>query len=273
MLKLNGINVDFKRFPNGETIINKSYLDCIQSSQSSQRYTITMQYESDKDLMDLYYLKKMIDAKILPSDGITSILDIQYMPYSRMDRPSKDYGFTLKWISEFINSLQFDIVAVLEPHSDVTLALLNNSEQKSVTQRFVYAIRKEYPTAILFFPDAGAQKRYGGMFDIPSLVGFKHRDFKSGDITELQVLGTVTEGDTIIIVDDLCSGGRTFLESAKKLKELGAGKVLLFVTHCENTIFKGDLLKTGWVDHIYTTDSIFKAYNEQLTDKITVFKL
>lgn len=262
MIKVNGIEVKFTSFPNGETIVKKYPL--IQLGYAN----VSWSYESDSDFMALHYIKNLLNEY-----DIDASLEIKYMPYSRMDRESDDYGFTLKWVSKFINSLNFKEVEILEPHSDVTLALIDSSYAESVTTKYVNSLLDYNKDAKLFFPDAGAQKRYGGMFNIESLVGFKHRDFKSGHIVDLQVLGNISEGDTIIIVDDLCSGGRTFLESAKKLKELGASRVVLFVTHCENTIYSGDLLKTDYVDHIYTTDSIFKSYNEQRTDKITVFKL
>lgn len=262
MIEVNGNKIEFTHFPNGETVVKKypmlhfGYANVVWS------------YESDSDFMTLYYIKNLLDEY-----DIGASLEIRYMPYSRMDRESDDYGFTLKWVSKFINSLKFKDVEILEPHSDVTLALIDNSYVNSVTSKYVKSLLDYNKDSKLFFPDAGAQKRYGGMFKVESLVGFKHRDFKSGEIVDFKVLGNVAQGDTIIIVDDLCSGGRTFLESAKKLKELGASKVLLFVTHCENTIYNGDLLETDYIDHVYTTDSIFQSYNEQKTDKITVFKL
>ena len=41
-----------------------------------------------------------------------------------------------------------------------------------------------------------------------------------------------------------------------KLKELGAVDVALYVSHCEDNIQNGDLLKTDLISKIYTTDSI-----------------
>lgn len=44
-----------------------------------------------------------------------------------MDRvKNKDEVFTLKYFCEFINSLEFDEVTVVDPHSSVSRALLNN---------------------------------------------------------------------------------------------------------------------------------------------------
>ena len=41
-------------------------------------------------------------------------------------------------------------------------------------------------------------------------------------------------------------------------KALDAGKIALYVTHCENTICDGEVLKNnGLIDIVYTTNSIF----------------
>ena len=63
--------------------------------------------------------------------------------------------------------------------------------------------------------------------------------------------------------------GYFFYFSAKKLKELGAGDIYLYVTHCENTIFDGELITGDLIKHIYTTDSLLTKRD----DKITVFDI
>ena len=46
-------------------------------------------------------------------------------------------------------------------------------------------------------------------------------------------------------------------EGLQKLKEAGVGKIYLYITHCENTIYEGELLKNnGLIEKIYTTDTI-----------------
>ena len=91
-------------------------------------------------------------------------------------------------------------------------------------------------------------------------------------IQSLDVAGEIEqiEGKDILIVDDICSYGGTFLHSAWKLKqELGAGNIYLFVSHCEDSILKGELIKGDLIQKIYTTDSIYKGEHE----KIEVLKL
>ena len=50
-----------------------------------------------------------------------------YIPNARMDRvKNSDEVFTLKYFAEFINDLKFDTVEVLDPHSNVSTALIDN---------------------------------------------------------------------------------------------------------------------------------------------------
>jgi ribose-phosphate pyrophosphokinase len=192
-----------------------------------------------------------------------------------MDRVEGNSVFTLKYITDFINSLNFKEVIVIEPHSDVTPALLNNCRSVFPSFDILNNVMKEVnfnkDKDYLFFPDQGAAKRYGKTKGFKQLVGFKERDFQTGKINKLQVIGDIQEqGFKVIIQDDLCSYGGTFLMSGNKLKELGASEIYLLVTHCENSIYQGELLKENSpIDKIFTTDSILTLG----TDKIITYSL
>ena len=56
-------------------------------------------------------------------------------------------------------------------------------------------------------------------------------------------------------MDDICDGGGTFAGTAKMLKEKGAGKVNLIVSH--GIFSKGPSI--DFVDEIYSTDSFKKV--------------
>lgn len=112
---------------------------------------------------------------------------------------------------------------------------------------------------MMFYPDAGAMKRYSSAVHLPYAFGIKNRDWETGEIKGLDLSGEIDQlpGKDILIVDDICSRGGTFYYSAKKLKEAGVGKIYLYITHCENTIYEGELLKNnGLIEKIYTTDTI-----------------
>jgi ribose-phosphate pyrophosphokinase len=120
------------------------------------------------------------------------------MPYSRMDRRMGTDVFTLKYACDFINSLGFTQIYVHESHSDVAVALLNNYIAfedgvhlfELVSKEIEFDKEKDY----VFFPDAGAQKRYSKL-DVPNqLVGFKKRNVETGKIDSLQVVGEIEPG-------------------------------------------------------------------------------
>lgn len=252
MIILNDYKVEFNKFPNGETNVDKNTILVMPYNN------IIFKYEDDSDLIKLMLIKRHLDEQFIKACNLT----ILYMPYSRQDRTEGKSVFTLKYVCEFINSLHFAIVNIDEPHSDVTPALLD---------RCVI----EYPTTILlneailesgfdrgkdyiFYPDAGAQKRYSSKNPgFKEIVGFKKRNFQTGKIESLQVVGAENLcNSNVIIVDDLCSKGGTFMLSAKKLKEIGAAKIYLVVTHCEETILEGDVLNSPLIEKVFTTGSI-----------------
>ena len=120
---------------------------------------------------------------------------------------------------------------------------------------------------LLFYPDEGAMKRYSAMCDKPYVFGMKKRDWTTGQIQGLDVQGQteLIKGSKVLIVDDICSRGGTFYHSAKALKNLGAGEIYLYVSHCENSILEGDLLTSNLVETVFTTNSIFTKQHEKIT--------
>ena len=146
-------------------------------------------------------------------------------------------------------------------HSNVSEALINNIFNMDPNSD-VSAVISKYKPDVIYFPDEGACKRYADLACIkgrglPVIFGIKKRDFATGKILGLDVVSDIDlTGKKVLIVDDICSAGGTFKFSAMKLKELGASDVTLYVSHCEDNIQNGDLLKTDLVSKIYTTDSI-----------------
>ncbi|MFF2531613.1 ribose-phosphate pyrophosphokinase [Brevibacillus sp. NPDC058079] len=267
MISINGTTLTFNTFPNAETLVDgKQILSLIQTGEEN---IVVFKYEDDTDLMKLFFVKRFLDD----CKAKASLL-ITYMPYSRMDRKEGDSVFTLKYIASFINDLAFESVRVIEPHSDVTPALIDRCIPEYPTLNLLTKAMEivgfDKERDYLFFPDAGAQKRYGKVSGVKQLVGYKERDFQSGHIKQLQVVGNVEKpGFKVIIVDDLCSKGGTFMLSGTELRKIGASEVHLLVTHCEKTIFKGDLLNTDVINTIITTDTILDGNTH---DKMIVFK-
>lgn len=267
MIILNDQKVEFETFPNGETKLVEDSIKCYAEYFNN---FISFKYGNDSDLIKLMLVKQYLDDIEEFAE-----LTIYYMPYSRMDRSENGSAFTLKYIADFINKLNFEKVKVVEPHSDVTPALLNKVEPIYINFDLLPKVMEEVgfdkDNDYLFFPDSGAQKRYHSLKGYKQLVGYKHRDFETGEIKSLEVVGEIPEKpNKIIIVDDLSSYGGTFLHSGLKLKELGFKEVYLLVAHCENSIFKGKLLKEDSpITKIFTTDTILTLG----TNKIKTYKI
>lgn len=233
---------------------------------------ICWKYDSMDELFRVYCLGKKIREK----KEVTLVMP--YIPNARQDRVKEDEDvFTLKYMAEIINQVGFKEVVVLDAHSDVSLALIDRVVNQSPESYIQKAIGKARlgDNGIVFFPDNGSQKRYGSMvyYDIPQAYGVKKRDWSTGEIKGLDVIGDIPkEPFDVLIVDDISSYGGTFYFSAKKLKELGARDIYLYVTHCENSILKGKLIEgteSGLIKKVFTTDSIYRGENP----KVEVLKI
>lgn len=280
MLFLNGYNLTLNHFPNGElNILNIE--EAIKLRRGTRPHHFVLKYENDKDLMALYFAEKQVYKRT----GRLSELSIAYMPYSRMDRAeTPTTPFMLDFVCDFINDMSFENVYVHEPHSSVTIDLLDDAIAVYDNISLVKEVQRledfNEDTDYLVFPDKGAQERYDGKISSKNmLVGEKKRDFATGEIQGLELKGDtskiVTDESTAIIVDDLSSYGGTFIRTAKELYALGFRKVVLLVCHAENSIFKGDLFLN--ICEVYTTDSILTEHthwqNQKYKDRLHVFGL
>ena len=273
MIRVNGDPIDIGNFPDG-TILMK------WGDDGNTRANIEWYYENDRELVALIYLTKHLRN----FDYEKIDLYMPYIPNARQDRVKNPEDiFTLKYFAEIINDLKFNTVTVLDPHSTVSEALINNVSVES-PQRYVCTVidrlnvqitelhnpmnltTKTEHSLTMFYPDSGAMARYSGMVNLPYAFGIKKRNWETGVIEGLEVSGAVDQirGKDILIVDDICSRGGTFYHSAKKLKELGAKDIYLYVSHCENTILEGELLKGDLIKKVYTTDSIFTKSHEKI---------
>ena len=84
------------------------------------------------------------------------------------------------------------------------------------------------------------------------LTASKSRDLATQEISDTTINGDV-KGKNLLVVDDICDGGRTFIELGKVLREKQCGELSLFVTHGIFSYGIDQLLDV--YDRIYTTDS------------------
>jgi len=245
------IEVKSFKFPAGESYV------AIQDEHMniSSSCVIKADITSGDDIMELLMLT---DAVKRFWRGIEIKLLMPYVPYGRHDRVMVGgESFGLKVFCDLINTQGYSEVIVYDPHSDVTGALLDNLAILP-QEMFVDEVPLHVEGTALVAPDAGALKK---VFNVAKKCGFENvicagkvRDVATGVITAVSFPShQIQRGTrTFLIVDDICDGGRTFLELAKKIKENYDMPVHLYITH--GIFSKGFKELREYIDHIYVVN-------------------
>ena len=250
MIKLNNELITPKYFSDA-TLDIKMDIDILNKDNN----IIEWYFDNNEELIVLYFVTRYIQSKAI--DNID--LFMPYIPNARKDRAqrSKDV-FSLKYFSEIINNLNFKNVYVLDPHSIVSEALIDRIRIITPEKYILRVLDKLDASTIMFYPDEGAMKRYSGKFDKEFTYGIKVRDKETRVINSLQIEGDLEniKDKDILMVDDICASGKTLCIAAKKLKELGAKNIYVYVSHLENHATNSELLEV--INKLYTTNSLFR---------------
>lgn len=220
----------------------------------------------DAKMMTGRYL--WVDARLATADGflrMLAVLDavracrpkrlglfLPYFPGARQDRRQPGTPFTLSIYTEAIKRLELDVVATVDPHSDVLSACLDVEIIHAHE-----AMPEVSGYAGFVIPDAGAEKRVHAAaraLGVETLVhARKTRDTKTGALSGFQCEPLPKPGARYLVVDDICDGGGTFNGLAQAVKRDDGTTLDLWATH--GIFSKGfDALLTHF-DQIYTTDS------------------
>ncbi len=263
------VNYDSFTFSGGEEHVRFDQIDYSESVKIEIFERLTHSSKLVKLMMAVDALKR------LSFNNVPIELVIPYFPYARQDRVCVEgEALGASVMANFINSLGFTKVTIWDAHSDVSPALINNVvnvPQIDLLKR-CEELCKRLATGelILVSPDAGASKKtlkiaeqFNGEPEV--IQAQKQRNLKTGEILKTEIIGNVNNNN-VLIVDDICDGGRTFIELAKVLKNNGANEVSLFITH--GIFSKGFDVFDGLIDAIYTTDS-FRAKHEFINNNKT----
>lgn len=257
------INFKINRFPDGQQSvtleINMSHLTAVHSGGVQIKSRLN-------NFRDLELI--VCATAALRNTGIKNIQ--LYTPYfmgARSDRrfTEGDANYLKQVICPIINSQKFESVTILDPHSDVLEACLDNFVKISnhdIVKQALTAIDNKNDAQdriVLVSPDAGAYKK---IFDVAQKFGInkiitatKVRDVRTGKILHTEI-PTLDQHEDLqyVIIDDICDGGRTFLELAKAIHDSRpTAKVYLVVTH---GIFSNGFLELSKeIEKIYCSNS------------------
>lgn len=265
------IAFDKIKFPDGQQSIK------IKSDVSSLRAVKI--YSRFNNFRDLELI--LCATAALKNLGMADIF--LYIPYflgGRSDRKFEEGSihYIKDVIAPIINAQNYRGVIVLDPHSDVIEACINQIERidnESLVKHSLESIKNNVskinfdPSSnrqiCMVSPDAGALKKIYSIakeFSISNVVtASKVRDLSTGKILHTDVpLSSCSSNNMIfLLVDDICDGGRTFIEIAKSIREARPtpvfnDKIYLIVTH---GIFSNGLYELAkWVNGIYSTNSV-----------------
>lgn len=193
-----------------------------------------------------------------------------YLPYARQDKlHSKGEAPILAYLLNLFTREGIKIYTY-DPHVD-----LKNPGIEIVcdySMRFKKILDFDY----LCYPDKHSHLHgVHSCIEIPEFVeqviNFdKHRDSITHKVSLVSHDNlSIIEGKNILINDDICDGGATFIEVCKILKSFKPSSISLFVTH--GIFSKGlNVLYENGIDHIYTTDTYCRLEN---TEELTVLPI
>ena len=289
MIKIGNDVVEVVKFPNNEIMIKNHYV-IIEKNIKDNKINVKFKFEDNSSLIELYLFTNDLIENYKHSIDFF-VLEILYMPYSRMDRGNDTTCFSLQYITKFINDLGYNSVVIFEPHSSKSIELLRegnnliyeNYYTPLLLSRFMNDYKFNKKEDCVLFPDKGAYERYNSNIlsncidtDTIIMIGDKKRNFDTGRIENLEIFPNKIPDEDIeikrcVIVDDLCSYGGTFKLAILALEEMGIYEVYLIVGHCEDNILDGGLLDMESLKKVFTTNSIISE--EYTGEKLDIMKV
>lgn len=257
------------KYPAGETQVRFDHEE-IQKILAADEIHVTARIANAEHLIELCHLTDALQS-IAKYPDTEMVLILPYLPYGRADRRFVEGDcFGLKVFGNIINELSYDKVVTVDAHSlkaNTGICALVDVSPLSLIRQVLDSFPKK---TVILLPDKGAA-RYGLEKQFAVLHCDKVRDPQTGALLHFNVPSKEQfEGyDNILIVDDICDGGGTFVGIAKKLWELGIAKpagvekrpderaLYLYVTH--GIFSKGLTSLLEYFNHIYTTDSLYDS--------------
>lgn len=249
MILVNDVIVKPTIFPDGTSQVWKLPADVVNEVE----FNVTWYFEHEREIVDVASLAVLFR-------GAKTTLFMPYLPYARQDKGvANNATFNLHAFARLLDGLLFDEVTAVDAHNaDEASSLIPHFSNMQPRAFHRYAIERYRPDWICF-PDAGARARYVDrtIKHQRYFIAEKKRDPSTGEIKGLHVdvPANLEAGQRVLVVDDICDGGGTFIALAGILpRGLGLG---LAVTHGIFSKGKEPLTAAGFTD-IYTTNSLIK---------------
>ncbi len=262
--------VELKKFAGGE-----NHVKFLTAFSEDDKVRINTRLNSSDDVMNLCLA---VDA--LRNMNIKHIeAFIPYIPYARQDRVMvSGEPLSIKVFAKILNSLNLDKVTVFDAHSDVSVALIDrciNIPNHQMVKHFLKELNlKDF---VLVSPDLGAYKKVDKLaqkveYKGEIATGIKVRDLATGQIIKSDVNANDLKGKACIVIDDICDGGRTFIELATALKAKNAGYLYFIASHGIFSHNALDRLKEAGYKNVCSSNSISEIISNDFYKQYNVFQ-
>lgn len=216
------VSCKFSIFPAGE-----SYVKILDLHKVSPTMIVSMQIGQAHETMSAIML-----ANACREAGATRvILHAPYLPYSRQDRVCSDGESNSLMVYLSLLRTVFDEVHTLDLHNP---AVLKDSYVTNYLPKYSTILPTDVEGALVVAPDKGAVGRaiaFAARFDLESTTMNKHRT-STGIVQVIEEPSKIYDAPKIVIVDDICDGGSTFIEAAKEIRKFNPdAELILIVTH------------------------------------------
>jgi len=249
-IPLGGANID--RFPDGEKVIriedDVRGRDCFVLQATCNPV--------DENLMELLiYLDCLRRAS---ARRITAV--IPYFGYARQDR--KDEGrvpITAKMVANLIVTAGADRILAIDLHAQQLQGFFDIPVDHLTGELVLgkYFKDKKIDKLTVVSPDVGNIKiaaRYAA--NLGGDLAIVHKRRKSGSEVEAQEIIGEVKGRNILMCDDIIATAGTVCSAAKRVKEAGAEKIYIGVTHGVFAEQAMDRLARSPIEEIVVTDTI-----------------
>lgn len=252
MIKVNGYPVEPINFPAGEVGVRLT-MDHIHQKPTNLKghYNVSWEFESPSEY---FVLAQLIDALKNSTLGIHKVkidLFIPYFPFARQDRiVNKGEANALRVFCNALNNLDIETIVTYDPHSLAVEQHFDPGKFSYVTQEDVFVMYApevmKLDIDVVIAPDAGAAKKAAAIakiLDAELVQCNKVRDKLTGEVVSLKFdnLNSVANSSKVLVVDDICDGGATFIAVGKTIRDvIGTGdqapdgvpcQVMLYTTH------------------------------------------
>lgn len=241
-----------------------------------RKHVYAVQSGGDNVNDSLIELLLMIDAfRRGAAKSVTAV--IPYLPYSRKEKKdTRQDPISGKLVANLLQTAGIDALISVDLHSDAIEGFFDVPVVNiSPVALFARHLRKiDLANTVIVTPDMGGAKRarsFARELEVPVVILEKIRPHNSPETEVMTMIGDVSSKEAVI-VDDIISTGGTLINAAELIRERGAKKIHVCITHpllCDNAVAR---IEASSIDTLFVTDTV-AIPKEKLSKKIKVISI